>query len=234
MRSVDEIINVYRRVDDYHRYLVSNKERLEKMKRIFSENREFFGKKVLDIGAGGGVLGIVAKDEIEKYLGIDINPDIVEAAKPVLEKEGLEIILGDARTVKIPGKYDTVVMLGNALGHLTTKQFVEILENIKPNLEEKAHFIIDYRDWVGMYYRGEWDKVYRLKDGVAITEGINTITGEVNIVKVGYESKDIVRYTQTIWAPFILEPMMEVFGWELVKRKEEPEWGGWFDVYKKY
>ncbi len=203
------------------------------MRKVFSTNKKYFGKSVLDIGAGGGLLGIAIKDRIKNYLGIDINPDVVKAARPALEKESLDLILGDVREIKITGKYDTVVMIGNVLGHLTVDQFVEALTNIQSAVERKAHFIIEYRDWIGMCYNKEWITIYKSKDGITVTEGINTETGEVEITKIEYTNRKPIKYTHTIWAPFILETIMKTFGWRLVKRTREPAWGGWFDIYER-
>ncbi len=234
MESAKGIIEIYRNIDDYQRYLVSNKKRVQELKKLAMKNTKFFGKKVLDIGAGGGILGVILKGKVDRYLGIDVNPDVVNASKDYLEKLGLELILGDARKIKLKEEFDTVVIVGNVLGHLTTKDFIQIMKNVSSLTSAGTHLIVDYRDWIKMYFTGKWEEIHVSEKGIRVTMSIDSKSGEVKMMNVKFESGKIINLMHTLWSPFILEAIMNLFGWELVKREEEPEWGGgWFEVYER-
>ncbi len=74
------------------------------------------GEKVLDLGCGGGVLGLylLSREPSLRYSGIDISPEAVELARANFAANDLEaaLVQGDLRSVKdhFPaGSFDLVV-----------------------------------------------------------------------------------------------------------------------------
>jgi 2-polyprenyl-3-methyl-5-hydroxy-6-metoxy-1,4-benzoquinol methylase len=152
------IRNYYSKHDDFNRYSMANEERVREIRRIYSLHQRFFGRRVLDIACGAGIMGFVLEEKGIDYLGIDTNPDMVRLAKTYagLNNSIAKFLLGDARSTKIEGVFDTITLVGNAVIHFDTYNMVRILTNIRQNVSKGAHFIVDYRDLVKMLYSGEW------------------------------------------------------------------------------
>ncbi|MCD6576029.1 MAG: class I SAM-dependent methyltransferase [Nanoarchaeota archaeon] len=228
----------YRISEDLERYLVSDKKRVNSLKKVYVSNKKFFGKRVLDIACGGGVLGFIIEPKGHSYTGIDINPDMIKNAKKYSKevKSKNKFILGDATKKKITGKFDTITLLGNSLGHLTTSDFVKLLKNIEKNIHKGTYFIIDYRDVVTLLFEKKWkDKMIERKRNekvISITKAFDTKRGEIIKEAFNETLKKKVTFAHAVWAPFILEPIMSLSGWKLVKRKPASYWQGWLDVYR--
>lgn len=227
----------YRRSDDFRRYLMENEDRVRELRALYEANRAFFGHRVLDIGCGGGVLGFLLEPEGHAYVGVDANPDMVEAARAHALNVGSrnEFLLADAREVSLDGTFDTVTHLGNALCHFGTRDFLRVVKNLEGNVGPGTHFVVDYRDVVALLFRREWRKRMEEERGgktiVSVTKGCDTKAGVIR--KRAYErgGRNPVEFTHAIWSPFIMEPLMDALGWTLVQRSQEPSWEGWLDVY---
>ena len=229
----------YRISENFERYLINNKKRYESIKKVYQSNKKYFGKKVLDIACGGGVLGFIVEPKGHSYVGIDINPDMIKGAKEYSRKikSKNKFILGDITKKKISGKFDTIAFLGNSLGHLTSFEFVKLLKNIEKNTHKESYFIVDYRDVVLMLFQREWKDRMTEKRGsdkvISVTKKFDSEKGEIIKEAFNETKKKKVKFVHAVWAPFIVEPIMNLFGWKLVKRKKAPYWQGWLDVYKR-
>jgi len=218
---------------------MGNMKRVREIRSLYKSNKKYFGKNVLDIACGGAILGFVVESNGKKYTGIDINPDMIIAAKKYAKemKSKNKIILGDATKKNIKGKFDTVTYIGNGLCHLNTHDFLKLLDNINKNTKKGTYFVIDYRDMVKMLFEKIWDKDNVFIDKKLLvpkkiyTKSIDTQKGEVN--QEGTQGKYKFRSYHTIWSPFILEPIMKSNGWKLAKREKIGRWSGWLEVYKK-
>jgi len=229
----------YRKSDHFNRYVITNEDRIRRIRKIFISNKKYLGKKVLDIACGGGVLGFVIEPEGHEYTGIDINPDMIKSAKKYAKesKSKNKFILGDATKKKINGKFDTITFIGNALCHFNTSDFLNILNNINKITTKGTYFIIDYRDIVRLLFEKKWkDKFVEKNKGktlISLTTGVSTEIGEIYKRAFRKDGKNKINFSHAIWSPFIIEPIMKSFGWKLVNRRRLEEWQGWIDVYKK-
>ncbi|MCF7910517.1 class I SAM-dependent methyltransferase [Candidatus Pacearchaeota archaeon] len=236
--NTEQIREFYQRIESFDRYLFSDKKRINNLNKIYTSNKKYFGKKILDIACGGGVLGFIVEPKGHQYTGIDINLDMINAAKKTIKKVNSKnkFILGDASSKKIKGEFNTITLLGNALCHLNTYDFIKILKNISGNVKRGSFFILDYRDVVEILFKKEWK--YKMVEGKKDRKVIS-VTREIKdggIIKDVFDkktNKKIMEFTHTIWAPFIIEPIMNCFGFKLIKRKPEKEWSGWQEVYIK-
>lgn len=96
MRSVD-IKSYCRKHDNFRRYSVTDKKRLNDLTHLYSENKRFFGSRILEIACGAGVLGFIVARHGHEYLGIDKNPDMINEAVKSLDntnREKIRFILG--------------------------------------------------------------------------------------------------------------------------------------------
>ena len=229
----------YRISEKFERYLISDKKRFTSLKRVYQSNKKFFGKRVLDIACGGGILGFIIEPKGHFYVGIDINPDMIGNAKKHAKeiKSKNKFILGDVKKKKISGKFDTITFVGNSLGHFNTFEFIKLLKNIKINVKKGGYFIIDYRDVVTLLFKKEWKHKMIEKRGnekiLSITDKFNPQKGEIIKEAFNETLRRKIRFSHAVWSPFILEPIMALLGWKLVKRRKAPFWGGWLEVYKR-
>ncbi|MDX8384244.1 MAG: methyltransferase domain-containing protein [Ghiorsea sp.] len=98
------------------------------------------GGKVLDMGAGTGVLSYLAAQKAAQVYSVERQPDLVECARTLLDENGcgdkVELVQGDALNYLPPEPVDVVVceMLHSAL--LREKQ-VEVIQSFKDRYREK-------------------------------------------------------------------------------------------------
>ena len=71
------------------------------------------------------------------------------------------------------------------------------------------------------------------KTTISLTTGVNFEKGEIYKEDFEKNGKSGIKFSHSIWSPFIIEPLIKVFGWRLIKRKKILRWQGWLDVYKK-
>jgi SAM-dependent methyltransferase len=241
-----QLVKYYRTAEDYLRYLPGDKEREEALTSFFHRYRRYFGRSVLDLACGGGVLGAIVHPIGLRYVGVDANPDMIREARKssVSSSPGIQVVLGDVSRVSVRGRFDTLTLLGNALGHLSLSEMGELLRRRVPNVHRGSTFLIDFRDVVGMFWDGAWARkpyVQTHKRGSVVhrTQSVNLEEGVIHIRSRPSRGQWTVDFTQAIWSPFILETLMEVYGWRLVRRaagrsvpegKTEPY--RWEDVYR--
>ncbi len=231
----ENIQEFYRKHESFDRYMMDNVKRVSEINRLYLSNKKYFGKRVLDLTCGGGILGFLLEPKRHIYTGLDINSDMIAGAKKYADKvkSKNKFIKLDILKKKINGDFDTVVCIGNSLGHFTTHEFLNILGNIP----KSRYFILDYRDVVTIFFNKEWrDKMIEKDRGkriVSLTKKFDEIKGTIE--KISYEEgkKDKTYFTHTVWSPFIIEPIMKSNGWDLIKRKRIKTWQGWLEVYKR-
>lgn len=233
-----DIVKYYENLDRVDEHTADNEKRVREIKDFYKKVKKYFGESVLDLGRDGGLLGFIVENDLEKYRGVDINPDMIEAARDYAEEVGskCEFVEADA-TEEIVGTFDTVTMIGNSLCHLTTFDFQGVLTNIEENVEQGTNFVVDYRDMVRMVYTGNWKKEPIREKGFEdlLSEDKRIDTGEGRIVKVAKDSdgNEKFEFSHALWSPFIIRALMKPYGWELIHKERFEEWGGWIDVYRK-
>ncbi len=199
----------------------------------------YLGRRVLDLGCGGGALGFLLERPGRVYVGADVNPDAIRLARATAAERGssCRFILRDATRSVIPGRYDTLALLGNTLGHFTPDQFVRLLENVDRSLSRRARLIIEYRDVVGNLARGTWglSKPVRLKSGrgwIEVTPvGVDFNQGLLRMRLKASWSKRPNYSTHSIWSPFVLSILASLEGWSLVSRRAHRD--HFIDVFQK-
>lgn len=237
MESPSEVKDYYRISENFTRYFMDSKKRVDETRRLVASKRKYFGKRILDIACGGGILGFILNNR--NYVGIDVNPDMIQYAKNYKRKTKSKsnYILGDITKTRIRGKFDTFSFLGNGLAHFTTIDFVDVLKKLNSNFKRNSYFIIEYRDVVDLLFNKQWKDRMIEKDSyrtvVSTTLGSNMKTGEIYKKAFNVNDKSKIEFSHTIWSPFILEAIMRSFDWKLVKREEMKRWNGWIEIYQK-
>lgn len=241
-----QLVRVYQTAEDYRRYVVGDPERTRALSAFYHRHRRYFGNRVLDLACGGGILGSVLEPTGRRYVGIDINPDMIREARNAAAARGSpqRFLLGDAVRARIPGRFDTLTLLGNSLGHLTASEMSELLRRRAINVRKGTTFLIDYRDVVNMFWNGRWSHgpyVETHKRGKVVhrTRRVDLERGTIFIRARSASGRWSVDLTHTIWSPFILEALMGARGWRLVRRlpglrasRPHTEVDYWEDAYR--
>lgn len=101
-------------------------------------------KTVLDMTCGTGSQVFYLIKRGYKVVGSDFSPALLKIARKKARTEKLKItwIDGDMRTLKA-GAFDAVITIGNAIGHLTKKDFLKAMKNIYKHLKPGGIYIFD-------------------------------------------------------------------------------------------
>jgi 2-polyprenyl-3-methyl-5-hydroxy-6-metoxy-1,4-benzoquinol methylase len=101
-------------------------------------------KTVLDMTCGTGSQVFYLAKRGYKVIGNDFSPALINIARDKAKETNLDItfIDGDMRNVKA-GKFDAVISIFNAIGHLTKLDFEKALQNIRDNLKDDGVYIFD-------------------------------------------------------------------------------------------
>lgn len=122
---------------DFYNDLANSYDELykEEQFRKYSIVKQYFGKKILDIGCGTGLLvEFLLENQIpfEKYVGIDISKELIAIAKKKFKtKKNIKFILSDATNFdysKIDPDFDTVVSF-TALHNMNNIEFLNQINN---------------------------------------------------------------------------------------------------------
>lgn len=101
-------------------------------------------KSVFDLTCGTGSQVFWLAKRGYEVVGSDINLKMLKIAKNKAKKEKLcvKFIEGDMRTTKA-GKFDAVITIFNAVGHLTKRDFEKTMRNVHANLNDIGLYIFD-------------------------------------------------------------------------------------------
>jgi ubiquinone/menaquinone biosynthesis C-methylase UbiE len=99
---------------------------------------------ILDLTCGTGSQVFFLNERGYKVTGADFSPDLLKIAREraLREKIDLSFVDGDMRTLKV-GKFDAVITIFNAIGHVTKADFEKTLRNIHENLNDGGIYIFD-------------------------------------------------------------------------------------------
>jgi ubiquinone/menaquinone biosynthesis C-methylase UbiE len=101
-------------------------------------------KTVLDMTCGTGSQVFYFAERDYEVVGSDFSPALVDIARSKAKEinRNITFIDGDMRNVKA-GKFDAVITIFNAIGHLTKTDFEKALRNIHANLKDGGVYIFD-------------------------------------------------------------------------------------------
>lgn len=101
-------------------------------------------KTVLDMTCGTGSQVFYLHQQGYEVVGSDFSPALIEMARNKASTEGKDItfIDGDMRELQV-GKFDAVITIFNAIGHLIKPDFEKALQNIHANLKDGGVYVFD-------------------------------------------------------------------------------------------
>ncbi len=106
--------------------------------------RKYDVKTILDLTCGTGSQVFFLTKSGAAVTGADFSQKLLDIARAKAKKEKLDIrfIDGDMRTLQV-GKFDAVITIFNAIGHLTKDDFKKAIKNIYDNLKPGGIYVFD-------------------------------------------------------------------------------------------
>jgi 2-polyprenyl-3-methyl-5-hydroxy-6-metoxy-1,4-benzoquinol methylase len=145
------------------------------------------GATVLEVGFGEGAFLDWARGCSYRIVGVDINPDMVHAAK----RRGHEVYLGDARNLlqDFTEKFDAIVCL-DVLEHLTLQEIVDLFSVLATVLKPEGRIVARFPNGASpfgrLYQHGDATHMTTLTgplmDQIAMTAGMKVL-GEYNAAR---------------------------------------------------
>lgn len=134
----------YKQLAEYYDIMeLSAYENYEKVNNFLDKLfKEYNVKSVLDMTCGTGAQTISLKKKGYDVVGSDISKDMLKFAESKSKELGIKYYHGDIR-ISIFGKFDAVIAIFNAIGHLSKKDFDKAVKNVNHNLKENGLFIFD-------------------------------------------------------------------------------------------
>jgi 2-polyprenyl-3-methyl-5-hydroxy-6-metoxy-1,4-benzoquinol methylase len=101
-------------------------------------------KTVLDLTCGTGSQVFWLAKRGYQVVGSDLSPKLIKIAKgkAYQEKIKVKLLKGDMRTKQV-GRFDAVITIHNAVGHLTKTDFEKAMRNVCSNLKKGGLYVFD-------------------------------------------------------------------------------------------
>lgn len=101
-------------------------------------------KTVLDMTCGTGSQVFYLAERGYQVVGSDFSPALLEMARSKADAMNKDItfIDGDMRNLQA-GKFDAIITIFNAIGHLSKADFEKTLQNIHANLNDSGVYVFD-------------------------------------------------------------------------------------------
>lgn len=106
--------------------------------------KQYNVNSVLDMTCGTGSQAFHLAAAGYQITGSDFSSALIQIArnKALLQKKSIEFIEGDMRSLKV-GKFDAVITMFNAIGHLSKTSFAKALRNVHHNLKTGGIYVFD-------------------------------------------------------------------------------------------
>jgi len=147
-------------------------------------------KTVLDMTCGTGAQTVELAKLGYKITGSDINKPMLDIAKRKSKGLNIKYYFGDIRDSKY-GKFDAIISMFNAIGHLSEKDFEKAINNISKNLKEKGLYVFDIFNLVYMnenFINYKFiDRAFELKDEKFVRFNKNKINFDKGILRINQE-----------------------------------------------
>ncbi|MFC1900845.1 class I SAM-dependent DNA methyltransferase [Chloroflexota bacterium] len=115
------------------------------------------GARILDLCCGTGQLAHLLNDRGYSITGLDGSEEMLRYARE--NDPSVEFILDDARSYKLPGKYDAVISVFDSLNHIMSlEELKDAFRCVYNSLSEGGMFLFDLNMAAG-YVKGRHDEV---------------------------------------------------------------------------
>jgi cyclopropane fatty-acyl-phospholipid synthase-like methyltransferase len=113
---------------------------------FYEEKIARYGSPVLEIACGSGAYLVPFAEKNIEAVGVDISTEMLKRAeeKASARNVSLDLKTGDMRDFELNRKFPLILLLGNSLQHLLTRQDVEkCFASVKKHLTDDGRFIVE-------------------------------------------------------------------------------------------
>ena len=238
MEDIEKYYKYIANVNEYSRESEISKKRLKEFEKIYEDNKDFFGHRILDLCCGGGIFSIFLAEKGHKVLGIDINKNMIDLANKYKPNQDNPVFIqGDVTKFKPDKDFDTIICMGGSLMHIPFKGFVDITKNI---FQKTNKVLIESFDRIAYGFEGKLKYVMvqkRPEKGISFDFYDKYDPDEGAMLKtclyIGEDGRiETFDFKVYLYGPFVVEALMYSAGFELKKRLK-PEHGVYIDFYEK-
>jgi len=205
---------------------------------LLSKHRVLFGKRALDIGCGGGISTFALEKLGLNVVGLDSQEEMIKMANKAAREINSKAIFIHGNLEDMPEEtlFDSIFMLGNVLAHISVFELNEMLIKLKGLLRKSGVLVIHYADTIGDILNKEFFVVNHGASRSDIEFTYDIENGAINITviekKIREDLYEAERFKIFIWAPWILEIILNNEGFHLMHREYLPR-NMVLDIYKK-
>ena len=183
--------------------------------------RQFGVKSVLDMTCGTGSQVFYLKERGYNVVGSDFSPPLLEIARNKARKlsQDVRFIDGDMRTIKI-GKFDAVITIFNAVGHISKDDFSLAMDNINSNLNLGGIYMFDILNLEAMTNAVVADLAYQVKKKVGQYQLLSSQSSTIDREKGLLTSYDHMMVQKDVEKPDMYE---NIFSLQIYKINELKE-----------
>ncbi len=140
--------------------------------------------RILDAGCGPGRVGAFLHEAGHTVVGVDVDPDLVEAAE--LDHPGPTWLVGDLAELDLPSQgiaepFDAIVCAGNVMGFLAPQTRSEVLARFASHLSPKGRAVVGFgagRGYTFERFLEDCDDAGLKQDSLHSTWDLRTFTQE--------------------------------------------------------
>ncbi|MCL5239372.1 MAG: class I SAM-dependent methyltransferase [Candidatus Marsarchaeota archaeon] len=198
-------------------------------------------KSVLDFTCGTGAQALYLSKSY-RVVANDMSKGMLDIAKSKAKKlrVHLKFNQGDIRYARL-GKFDAVITIFNAIGHLKENEFVTALQNINHNLKAHGLYIFDIFNLEYNYWALEYDFIdaaLKDKENTYVRFNHNHLDSKARLLKInqetwiqkGFDRPKIIKdsWDMQIYSRTELKRLLEKNGFKILS-----VYGGWGKKFRK-
>jgi SAM-dependent methyltransferase len=190
------------------------------------------GNRLLDVGCGTGKSFMPMLERGYEVTACDISPAMVEQARELAAGTGADVLVADARSLPVLGRFDLVTSLDDALNYLlTADELAAAFAGVARNLRPGGLFVFDlntlhcYRSYFSRDAAEEVDGVFFCWRGEGKAEEIEPGSVVCSVVEIFANAGDdcwrrsSIRHVQRHHPPELVESLLADAGLELLARR---------------
>lgn len=126
----------------------TKKEVLFIIKKLFLKR----GARILDVPCGQGRHSIEFAKRGFRTTGVDYSPTLLAVARQKAGENRVfpRLIKGDMRFIKLWGRFDAIVVLGNSFGYFDDTENEKVIANLSGLLKKNGRLVLDLSNLAGM------------------------------------------------------------------------------------
>lgn len=137
--------------------------------RSFFKLRGINPESILDMACGTAELEKIMSRSSIRFVGVDASEGMLREAR--MKCPGLKLVHGDAASVRVPGKFDMVLLLFDSANHMNSLAHLKrLFRNARRHLVDGGFFIFDYLTAIGLE-RWEHIDIRRVAGHTVISHG---------------------------------------------------------------